>query len=63
MWQSKQILLPTYLALIFAKGSGIDGCCVEAQTAAKNATVKTVSNLSHFVAILPFPLSVNPVIK
>jgi hypothetical protein len=55
MWQSKQILLPTYLALIFAKGSGIDGCCVEAQTAAKSAIVKMVSNLSHFIAILsPF---------
>jgi hypothetical protein len=60
MWQSKQILLPTYLALIFAKGSGIDGCCVEAQTDTKNATIRTVSDLSHFVAILPFPLSAIP---
>jgi hypothetical protein len=51
------------LALIFAKGSGINGCCVEAQTAAKSAIVKMVSNLSHFVAILPYLLSVNPVIK
>jgi len=61
MWHSKQILLPTYLALIFAKGSGIDSCWVEAQTAAKSAAVRTVNNLNHFIAIFPLPLSVDPI--